>query len=85
MEYYFGIDINRTSDSGDFLLLYLRTPTEVMLNNQFQDIPAGTYSIYKLAIISVIILLLINDTGVLNGISRFSKKLPYGSMKLPEN
>ena len=44
---YFGIDINRTSGSGDFLLLYLRTPTEVMLNNQFQDIPAGTFILYK--------------------------------------
>lgn len=46
---YFGIDINRTSGSGDFLLLYLRTPTEVMLNNQFQDIPAGTFILYKKA------------------------------------
>ena len=31
----------------DFLLLFLRTPTEVMLNNQFKDIPAGTFILYK--------------------------------------
>ena len=44
---YFGIDINRTNGSGDFLLLYLRTPTEVMLNNQFQYVPAGNFILYK--------------------------------------
>lgn len=44
---YFGIDINRINGSGDFLLLYLRTPTEVMLNNQFKNIPAGNFILYK--------------------------------------
>lgn len=44
---YFGININRTNGSGDFLFLYLRTPTEVMFNNQFQNVPAGNFILYK--------------------------------------
>lgn len=43
----FGIDINRTDGSGDFLFLYLRTPAEVMLRNQFQNIPGNTFILYK--------------------------------------
>lgn len=44
---YFGIDINKVDGSGDFLLLYLRTPTEVMIDKQFQNLPAGTFILYK--------------------------------------
>lgn len=43
----FGIDINRTNGSGDFLFLYFRTPAEVMLRTEFITLPEGTFLLYK--------------------------------------
>lgn len=42
-----GIDVNRPEGSGDYLFLYLRTPTEVMFNDKYIEVPKNTFIFYE--------------------------------------
>lgn len=42
-----GIDINRINGSGDYLFLFFRCPTEVMLCGEYKQVRENTFLLYK--------------------------------------
>lgn len=42
-----GIDINRPEGSGDYLFLFFRCPTEVMIGGAYERVPENTFLLYK--------------------------------------
>ena len=39
--------VNRPNGSGDYLLLYLRSPTEIMTDNKCIRVPKNTFILYQ--------------------------------------